>query len=143
MLINYTNIEQYILTELDPLKTTHGVKTLEIYSGQLENEFSEIISLFPAVYVVCSNADFEPKNMMDITNATIEIMCCDRDIRLTGEARQGAHGLVLGVRELLNRNNLSKTGVLFIKRERLIFWHPINRIAVMGANYEFKTMNYK
>jgi len=136
-LIDYAAVESGVLSAL----ATLGVNTLEIYSGQLEDEFETISARFPAVYVVCSDASFEPQNRADKVKMGIDIFCCARDIGLAGEARIAAQGIASNVRTLLHRKRIGIDGVLTVTSERLMFWHPKSRIAVMHSKYEFITVN--
>jgi hypothetical protein len=66
----------------------------------------------------------------------LEIFCCARDIRNAGQARTSAQSLALEVRRLLNRKAVLSAEYI-LDQEKLIFWHPKSRIAVMGCFYHF------
>ena len=133
-MIDYNEIENSVIATLSGVV---GVNTLSVYSGQLQDEFKTVAARFPAVYVLCSGSSWTPKNQREQVAVKVEIYCCARDIRMT-EARIGAQDLCLEIRKLLNRKRVS--GAEFIlNNEKLVFWHPESRIAVMGAFYNFNT----
>ena len=84
-------VEDEILELLEPLKSTHGVKTIKAYQGELEApDFSTIISFFPAVFLFYSGSDFETANRRETEDQTWSLFVADRSFRGDKQARRGS-----------------------------------------------------
>jgi len=103
-----TQLEDAILAALAPLKTAHGVKTLESYDLQLEDPeaWKKLAIQFPAIFVLFGSMDNRDLGQRQLEMNSFQIGMADRSLR-KGEARRGgatvggAYGLISGVRGVL------------------------------------------
>ena len=77
----FEQIEDAAIAALTAL-TASGLKTLETYSGQLNAEELEEMTLqFPCIYVVASGVWLEGRNRYDTYRMELNLIVGDRNVR--------------------------------------------------------------
>jgi phage gp37-like protein len=103
-----TQIEDAILAALEPLKASHGVRTLESYDLRLEDPeaWKRLTIKFPAVFVLFADLDDTDLGQRQLEAQRFQIGMADSSLR-PGEARrgglrvEGSYGLIHGVQSAL------------------------------------------
>lgn len=107
-----SDVEDTIITAMDPLRATLGVKTIKSYEGELSSE-EEIIKaspIFPAIFVVYGGSEYEDYGYRKTERMTFVVFVCDRSLRPGDEARRGGktnpgvYAMLDGIRDLLFGN---------------------------------------
>ncbi|MDA3832601.1 MAG: DUF1834 family protein [Spirochaetales bacterium] len=135
-------IEDAIITAVDGLKASQGVRTIKSYQGELEeSDIKRLIALFPAIYVVYGGSTYAEHGARKIEKMTYHLFVCDKNLRAEDEARRGGtqnvgtYAMLDGVRDLLYGKQLS----LEINPLALIRQTPVwfgGGISVYAAEYE-------
>lgn len=103
-----TEIEDAILSALEPLRASHGLKTLESYDLRLEDPaaWKALGIRFPAVFVLFADLDDKDLGQRQLALNSFQIGMAAQSLR-KGEARRGgahaggAYGLIQGVQNAL------------------------------------------
>ena len=87
------------------LKTVQGIKTVETYAGQLEDEIERLPVRFPAVYIVYGGSAFEAIDGPNYReNVEFNILVCGKNLRGQADSRKselGAYKILTNVLEAL------------------------------------------
>lgn len=84
------DIEDAIITAVDALKTSLGVRTIKSYQGELEEgDIKRLVALFPAIYVVYGGSAYAEYGSRKIEKMTYHLFVCDKNLRKEEEARRG------------------------------------------------------
>ena len=137
-------VEDAIISALEPLKASLGVRTIKTYGGELETEDEvKAITLFPAVYVVYGGSEYEEHGSRKVERMTFHILACDRSLRSEAEARRGGTGnpgvyaMLEAVRNVLYGETLglgSETFPFRLIRQAAIWFSATT--CIYGAEYE-------
>ncbi len=144
---DFQELEDATISALTPM-TAQGLRTLDAYSGQLDVEDLEEITLqFPCIYVVAAGRKLAPNNRYDLVDAEINLIVGDRNVR---GARAAARGDVSspGVYELLRlaKSSLHKVKVhaiyspFFLTHEAPLVYAPEQSICLYTATYATKAV---
>jgi len=103
-----TQLEDAILAALEPLKVSHGVKTLDSYDLRLEDPeaWKKLAIRFPAIFVLYVATEDEDLGQRQMEANRFQLGLADNSLR-KGEARRGgaqvggAYGLIQGVQDVL------------------------------------------
>lgn len=141
--MSYTieQIEDALITELNALKTSLGVRTVKTYQGELEEaDIKRLVALFPAIYVVYGGSEYNPHGDRKVEWMTYHLFVCDKNLRAEEEARRGGtqnpgtYALLNAARDLLYGDRLSlDIYPLRLVRESAVWFG--NGISVYGAEY--------
>ena len=84
-------IEDAIISELQSLKASLGVRAIKTYQGELESEdeIKRLVMLFPAIYVVYGGARYENRGDRKVKHMAYHLVVCDKNLRTEPEARRG------------------------------------------------------
>lgn len=97
-----TAIEDAVVARLAPLKSTHGLRTLGAYAGELTpRELDRVTPHFPAVWVVVTDIDYEDLGMMTMQVVQFGLLIAHRSLRSDAEAKSGAYPLLEAARTTL------------------------------------------
>ena len=142
--MSYTieQIEDALITKLDALKASQGVRTIKTYQGELEeDDVRKIVSLCPAIYVVYGGSEYKPHGARKVEWMTYHMFVCDKSLRAEAEARRGGtenpgtYVLLNAIRDLLYGDMLSlEIYPLRLVRETAVWFG--GGISVYGAEYE-------
>lgn len=136
------DIEGAIITALDDLKEDLGVRAIETYDGELEeDDIKKLALLFPAIYVVYGGSTLIDRGARKIEKIKYQIMFCDKNLRTKtsasrgGAANPGTYAMLRGARDLLigQRLDLDIYPIELIREASVWFQRGIS---VYGAEYE-------
>lgn len=143
--MSYTieQIEDAIISKLEPLKASLGVRAIKTYQGELESEdeIKRLVMLFPAIYVVYGGSRYEDLGARKVEHMAYHLVVCDRNLRSEAEARRGGsenpgvYAMLGAIRDALCGSQLS----LEIFPINLIREEPVwfeGGISIYGAEYE-------
>ena len=142
--MSYTieQIEDAIITAVDGLKASLGVRTIKSYQGELEEgDIKRLIALFPAIYVVYGGSNYAAHGARKIEKMTYHLFVCDKNLRAEDEARRGGtqnpgtYAMLDGARDLLFAKQLSLEIYPFSLIRQTPVWFG-GGISVYGAEYE-------
>jgi phage gp37-like protein len=135
-------IEDAIITAVDALKTSLGVRTVKSYQGELEeDDVKRLVALFPAVYVVYGGSAYTEHGSRKVEKMTYHLFACDKNLRSEEEARRGGAGnpgtyaMLDGVRDLLYAKQLSLEIFPFKLIRQSAVWFG-GGISIYAAEYE-------
>ncbi len=140
-------VENAILGRLEALKEI-GLKTLDTYSGQMDVEALDDLTLqFPCCYVVASDLSSEEINRYRHYGMGVSIIVGDRNVRGSRSAARGdasspgVYELLLGVRgRLAGVRVLDGWTPLKLMREEPLVYAPRESLCVYSAYYELKSV---
>ena len=140
-MIDYGEVEAGLLESLSGPLTASGVRSVTMYSGQLDRGLREAVGAFPAVYVSLLGVEYKEHNRADLVTARIAVFCCDRSLR-GSEGRTGAQGLLEAVRGAWHRRNVlpGRWEPLRVERERVLWLDPGTGMAVCEGRYFTKNI---
>ena len=151
--MTYAELEDAILTALEPLKTDPGVRTLDSYGGQFSEEVlraGQMLVNYPAILVYIerlSSAEFDMCN--DMVEVQVSIFMADRNLRGEKAARRGDSGsdhpgvyrLLEKAREALNGASVPGfDDCLVLTEEALWFYSAQTATCVARAVYRARTL---
>lgn len=87
-----TEVENTIISALNPLKSEIGVKTIKTYGDELDSPEalkSAMVAQFPAIYVVYGRGEYSAHGERKIGKMPFSLFVCDRSLRNEEEARRG------------------------------------------------------
>ncbi len=103
-----TEIEDAILAALAPLTTTHGVRAVEAYNGELDlDKFQGAVQQWPAVLVHYAGSSVEDRGQRRAEFLEFVIFACDQHAAEQSQARRGgltnpgSYALLAGVADRL------------------------------------------
>jgi len=136
------DIEDAIITAVDPLKASLGVRTVKSYQGELEEgDIKRLVALFPAIYVVYGGSAYTEHGSRKIEKMTYHLFVCDKNLRSEEEARRGGTGnpgtyaLLDAVRNKLYAKQLSLEIYPFKLIRQTAVWFG-GGISIYAAEYE-------
>ncbi len=114
MLHTRNQIEDAILAALEPLKASHGVRTLDGYDLRLEDEeaWRELAIQFPAVFVAYSSTKYRDLGQRQLAQHRYKIAVADQSFRKRGAKRGGLGGG--GTNDLVDVVERSLTGLVVL-----------------------------
>lgn len=140
-MIDYAEIEDGIKTLLTPLIQTHGVRTLDIYSGEMNSipELIECSIIYPAILI----------NVRGFTNAiagtnierayNLRIIFADTHARGDQKARGGAQNLASGARVLLASKYIpGGNAAILLVSEQEEFYSRLEKLCVWSGTYNIR-----
>lgn len=140
-MIDYADIEDGIKTLLTPMIETHGVKTLRIYSGEMNSidEFREHQIMYPAILINVRGF----RNAIPGTNVEraydLRILCADTHARGDQKARGGAQTTISGVRNLIAGKYIPDgNAAILLVSEQEEFYSMIAQLCVWSATYNIR-----
>ncbi len=135
-MIDYGEIEAGLLEGLEGTLAAFGVRSVGMYSGQLDKGLREAVVAFPAVYVSLLGVEYREHNRADLVTARVAVFCCDRSLR-GSEGRAGAQGLLEAVRGAWHRRAVlpGRWEPLRVERERVLWLDPGTGMAVCEGRY--------
>jgi phage gp37-like protein len=143
----FEQLEDTLSAKLEPLKTSHGLRTLEPYAGQLSDaaELERMTARFPAIYTAVEDMGFEVQNRALIMEIRFGLIIGDRHVRGPEDASRG-DGLTVGVYALLEqvRQLIHNTRLLdgwtpaSVQSETPIIVAPRHAACVFGARYRIR-----
>lgn len=100
-------MEAALVAALQPMKTSHSVRTIKEYEGELEvDDLRKMRVPAPAILVVWIGAVYEDFGERQIEDNRFTVFCCDKILRNLGGIggrgdHPGTHTMVREVRRLL------------------------------------------
>lgn len=143
----FEQIEDAVLTALEPLKSS-GVQTIEPYSGQLDvEELEEITIRFPCIYVIAGPLKSTVKNKLDESVVSLTLIAGDRNLRGSAAVTRGdttspgVYQILKESRVAIHRQRMI-TGwtPLFLKSEDVLAYAPASGICIYAAAYEMRAL---
>ena len=135
-------IEDAIITALNPLKASLGVRTVKSYQGELEKEdVKRLVTLFPAVYVVYGGSEYMDHGARRVERMAYHLFACDRSLRAEDEARRGGsynpgtYAMLDAARDALYGQRLSLEIYPFRLVRQAAVWFG-DGISIYAAEYE-------
>lgn len=136
-----TEIEDAILAALEPLKASHGVRTLAGYDMELEDPeaWRKLGVKFPAVFALYVETDDRDLGQRLLAMHTFQIGMADRALR-PGQARRGgtggggAYGLIPAVQQALG-GKILLPDLLPAMRRRVNLAAAAEGVAMYAATY--------
>ncbi len=135
-------IEDAIITAVDGLKVSQGVRTIKSYQGELEEgDIKRLVALFPAIYVVYGGSTYAEHGARKIEKITYHLFVCDKSLRAEDEARRGGtqnpgtYAILDDIRDLLFGKQLSLEIYPFSLIRQMPVWFG-SGISVYAAEYE-------
>lgn len=108
-------VEDAIVTALDTLKDSLGVKNIKTYQGELGEDAATVISKFPAVYVAYIRSSFEHSGRRTTETLEFDLFLADTGYKNSSQAERGSnakhpgtYALVKGVRTALSEASMPK-----------------------------------
>lgn len=140
-------LEDAVITALEPLKE-QGLRTLEAYSGQVETDSLEQVTLrFPCIYVIAERLMNKTKNQLDGSDVSLQLIVGDRNVRnLSAAARgdnasPGVYSLLESARGLLHRVRMVRGWTpLFLSEERPLVYAPQSNLCLYAAIYNMRAL---
>lgn len=137
-------IEDAILTAIDSLSGSLGVKTIKVYEGQIETgEFLQTIEPVPIIYLVYAGSNYIDKDARQIREMTFVLFCIDKSLGNRHKAgigdntNPGTHAMLDGIRTALLNKRLSLTIFPFsLISEDIIGF--VQGYAIYSATYKTK-----
>lgn len=135
------DIEDAIISLLEPLKTSLGVKTIKSYQGELDDEdFRKTVIIVPAIFIVYAGSSYSDYGPRKLDNMTFMLFICDRSFRAEDETRRGGtegpgtYAMLRGARDsLVEQQVLDGLSPMQIVREEPIFY--ARGMSVYSAEY--------
>ena len=135
-------IEDALITALDPLEDDLGVRTIKSYQGELEeDDIRKLIALFPAIYVVYGGSEYKPHGARKVEFMSFHLFVCDKSLRAEDEARRGGannpgtYAMLDAIREKLYGQQLSlEIYPLRLVRQAAVWFG--GGVSVYGAEYK-------
>ncbi len=134
------DIEDAIISLLDPLKTSLGVKTIKSYQGELEeDDFKRMVVILPAIFVVYAGSNYVESGPRKNDHMTFMLFVCDRSFRAEDETRRGGtegpgvYAMLRGVRDALVEQQVLGLSPAQIAREEPVFY--TRGLSVYSAEY--------
>jgi phage gp37-like protein len=142
----YSALEDAILAELEPLRDSPGVRTLDSYGGEFSAEsIGEAALVFPAVYVHVGMMENTDRNQTAARVYQVYVYAADQNARGESEARRGGterpgvYALLDEIRSRVNRRPiLDGRTVPRLMNEKVIGYSKINSICVAQAVYSVR-----
>jgi phage gp37-like protein len=143
----FEQMEDAILSALDSL-TALGLRTLDSYSGQLDvEELEEVTIQFPCIYVVMTLLGLTENNRNDRYSMSILLLVGDRNMRGSAAAARGdvsspgVYALLEAARARLHRKKvLSGWPPLMLQSEVPLVYAPQSSICIYSATYAARTV---
>ena len=143
MSYTYEQIEDAIISKLQPLKASLGIRAIKTYQGELESEeeIKRLVMLFPAVYVVYGGSRYEDFGARQVEHMAYHLIVCDRNLRSEAEARRGGsenpgtYAMLEGSRDALCGSQLSMEIFPIKPIGKVPIWFA-GGISIYGAEYE-------
>lgn len=145
----FEQIEDAVIEKLATLKGI-GLKTLGIYSGQMNVEDMEyLMALFPCIYVIAAGLSIDDVNQYDKYQIKITLVVGDRNIRgnvaaARGDgASPGVYELLYQSRSLLNRKKLIAGWAWpIVTGEAPLIYAPEKNICIYTAEYNMQAAKH-
>lgn len=143
MALDIEQIEDAIITALDPLRSSLGVREIKSYQGELEEaDLKKMIAGFPAIYVVYGGSGYGSHGQRKVETPGFTLFVCDRSLRSEEAARRGstenpgAYRMLRECRAKLTGQDLGLTDLapFEIKRDTPVFFG--NGVAIYAQDYE-------
>ena len=143
--MSYTieQIEDAIISELESLKSSLGIRAIKTYQDELESEdeIKRLVMLFPAIYVVYGGSRYEDLGARKVQHMAYHLIVCDKNLRSEAEARRGGlenpgtYAMLDAIRDALCGSQLSMEifPINLIREEPVWFG---DGISIYGAEYE-------
>jgi len=142
MAYSIEQIEDAIISALEPLKANLGVRTIKSYQGELETEKDiAMIRIYPAIFVVYGGSEYMEHGSRKIEKMRYDLFFCDISLRSETEARRGSaqnpgtYAMMQATRDILYGESL----FLEIFPFHLIRQEPVwfgKGISIYAAEYE-------
>lgn len=138
----FEQMEDAILSALAPL-TSLGLRTLESYSGQLDvEELEEVTIQFPCIYVVMTGLGLTEDNRYDRYGLEILLIVGDRNVRGSAAAARGdsaspgIYTLLEAARARIHRKKvLPGWPPVVLRSETPLVYAPQNSVCLYSATY--------
>ena len=139
---DFEEIEDAFIDALTPLRS-QGLKTLDTYSGQIEvDELEELTLQFPCIYVIAGPLWIDEINRYNKYEAEAVLFVGDKNVRGSRAAARG-DASSLGVYDLLElaRGRLHSKKILsawappLVKREQVLAYMPKESVCIYTATY--------
>lgn len=137
-----TQLEDAIISALEALKTSHGVRAVKTYGSELdEGDIKKTAAQVPAVYLVYGGSDYAAHGGRKVEQPRFHVLVLDKSLRAEEEARRGGaqnpgvYALLNAVRDVLCGKQLG----LEIGPFELIGEEPVfigDGLALYGAQYK-------
>lgn len=136
-------IEDAVISTLEPLKDFLGVRTIKSYQGELDSEddVHRIARLFPAVFIVYGGSEYAESGNRTTEIASFLLFVCDKNLRVEEESRRGGgqnpgtYAMLNAIRETLaGVHLLDGTRLPRLRRETPIWFGK--GISIYSAEYE-------
>lgn len=147
----FEQLEQGALAALDPLKAK-GLKTLELYAGQVEEEdvkeLARMTARFPCIYLIAAGLNNKTRNRYDEKEVGIVLIVGDKNLRGTEAARHGdsrspgVYELLSWSKDLLHRKKIAEGwAVAVLESETPLFLAPVKSVCFYSASYRIETVS--
>lgn len=142
--LSIKEVEDAIISALQPLKGSLGVRTIKSYGGELETEDqARAIKLFPAIYVVYGGSEYDEHGPRKVERMSFNLLACDRSLRSEAEARRGGavnpgvYAMLDAMRDRLYGSalGLGSTVLPFRLLRQSAVWFS-SHVCIYGAEYE-------
>ncbi len=144
----FQDLEDAVMNALEPLKISRIIKSLNLYDGQLEGSYDELMNLagqFPAVYVTTEEMQCVVENKLNFGTPSLTIFVGDNALRGDDATRTTAYktGLYPAMQQIFE--TIKKQKILTVpgdwQKLRLHAVKPVVRIPKI--NFWVYAMNYK
>lgn len=143
----FEQIEDAVLAALEPLKSS-GVRTVEPYSGQLDvEEIEEVTIRFPCIYAIAGPIKSTIKNKLDESTISLSLIVGDRNLRGSASVTRGdttspgVYQILEDARGVLHRQRMINGWTpLFLKSEDVLAYAPASGICIYAATYETRAL---
>ena len=136
-------IEDAIITELEKLKSSNGVRVVKSYGHDLASadDPAQLIAWFPAIYTVYGGSTYVTHGQTQEQTMTFHVIVCDKSLRSEEDTRRGGLGnpgtyvLLEAVRSKLLMRQLSLTISPFELIEEIPVWTG-KGVSIYSATYQ-------
>jgi len=143
----FEQTEDAVLAALEPLKSS-GVRTIEPYSGQLDvEELEEVTIRFPCIYVIAGPIKSTIKNKLDESVISLTLIVGDRNLRGSASVTRGdttspgVYNILKDARGIIHRQRMINGWTpLFLKSEDVLAYAPASGICIYAATYEMRAL---
>lgn len=145
----FEELETWVLAALSPL-TSDGLKTLELYTGQVDvkslEELVKMTARFPCVYVLATGLTLNDKDRYDEESVGVMLIAGDRILRKAESARlgdsqnMGVYTLLERTEALLHRKKVYSAGTLKLEKAGPLFLSPKKGVCLYAAYYRLNTI---
>lgn len=137
-------IEDAIITALEPLKTSIGVRVIKTYGGDLDSPEAlkdAMVAQFPAIYIVYGGTEPASHGERRLERMSYSLFVCDKSLRKEEEARRGGtqnpgtYAMLDAIKEKLWGKQLGLEIEPFDLKREMPIWFG-KGLSIYAAEYE-------